>query len=1158
MRPVLSLTLMSLLALVLPGCGGDSTMGESGGSDTDTDTEADTDTVVDAGSCVANLVLTLPDGTSTTLDYCQAYSLDATFAFDPEAPPEVRSPTLEFHAATDAALDCWVQITEPALCGEGFYWMEGSSGRVIVDTHDCGGIPDGQQGQYVTSTGYLRLDTVHAGDEPGDLSGELLETTMAGHLSVETNAGISLVGDFSISREVSATEAEEADCVVTDGDADGDGWIASDLGGDDCDDGDASLNLDDADGDGASSCDEDCDDSDSALNLADADSDGYSSCDDDCDDEDSDTFPGAAESDDSSACMSDADGDGWGSDSPVPGVDAGTDCDDSDSALNPADADSDGYSTCDGDCEDSDSALSPEDADNDGYASCDDDCDDADAARHPGATETCDGLDNDCDGLVDDDDTDLGDASTFYIDHDGDGHGSTDYTIGACEIPSGYVENTSDCDDTDASVNPDASEVCDGQDNDCDGDVDDADAGLTGPLDTFYDDTDLDGYGDPASSSQSCAAASGHVEDATDCDDTDGAIHPGATEVCDEADNDCDGLVDDEDIDLDGTDTFYIDHDGDGHGSTDYTTESCEAPSGYVDNATDCDDGDADNHPDATEVCDEIDNNCDGDIDEEGALNGATWYGDGDGDGYGDPASTTESCEAASGYVDDASDCDDDDSAIHPGATEVCDEVDNDCDGLVDDEDIDVDGTSTFYIDHDEDGHGSTDYTTESCQAPSGYVSDATDCDDTDADNNPDALEMCDGEDNDCDGLVDDEDTSPGGTSTFYIDSDGDGYGSTDSTAAACEAPSGHVDDDTDCDDADPAIHPDATESCDGTDDDCDGETDEDATEVLTWYADSDGDGYGDSASTTDACEVPSGHVDDATDCDDERSGVYPIDSDGDGITDFCGYTSVSAGYFHTCALDSAGAIACWGWDGQGNISDVPLGSGYTVVSAGGHHTCALDSTGVIECWGQDDMGQASDAPGGSGYTDLSGGSYHICALDSAGSIKCWGSDNHGQVTGAPSGVGYTAVTGGASHSCALDSSGAIACWGSDSDGQITDALSGSGYTAVSAGLYHTCVLEPAGTIECWGSDSSGQVTGGFSGSDYTFVSGGGYYTCAMDSAGSIECWGYDRNGEVTDAPTDSGYTAMSAGGFHSCALDPSGSIACWGYDIQGQVSDAP
>ena len=131
-----------------------------------------------------------------------------------------------------------------------------------------------------------------------------------------------------------------------------------------------------------------------------------------------------------------------------------------------------------------------------------------------------------------------------------------------------------DCDDEDASVYPDAEEICDGVDNDCDGEVDE------GLLTEVYEDADGDGFGDPAAASEACIPASGQVDNGSDCDDSDPAIHPGVEDICDGLDNDCDGEVDE---DADGI-TWYLDEDGDGYGDSEIAITNCtgEAPAGYA------------------------------------------------------------------------------------------------------------------------------------------------------------------------------------------------------------------------------------------------------------------------------------------------------------------------------------------------------------------------------------------------------------------------------------------------------------------------------------------------------------------------------------------------------------------------------------------------
>ncbi|MBN2801173.1 MAG: putative metal-binding motif-containing protein, partial [Deltaproteobacteria bacterium] len=278
-----------------------------------------------------------------------------------------------------------------------------------------------------------------------------------------------------------------------------------------------------------------------------------------------------------------------------------------------------------------------------------------------------------------------------------------------------------DCDDANPEIHPGAAEACDGLDQDCDGSIDeDATDALTWHLDA-----DGDGYGSASVTTTSCSQPDGYVDDATDCDDGDEAFHPGATEddCSDPADYNCDGS------------SGYADADGDG-------VPACE----------DCDDSDAAVSPLRAETCDGIDDDCDGEVDEAGAVGEALWHADDDGDGFGDPLETTLACEAPEGWLADGRDCNDSSDQAHPGGVEVCDGLDNDCDGSEDDDATDA---ATWYADTDGDGYGSSDAAVRDCQAPPSFVAQGGDCDDAHADAHPGATEVCDALDNDCDTLVD-------------------------------------------------------------------------------------------------------------------------------------------------------------------------------------------------------------------------------------------------------------------------------------------------------------------------------------------------------------------------------------------------------------------
>ncbi len=274
---------------------------------------------------------------------------------------------------------------------------------------------------------------------------------------------------------------------------------------------------------------------------------------------------------------------------------------------------------------------------------------------------------------------------------------------------------------------------------------------------TYYADNDGDQFGDPNNSLDACTQPNGYVLDNTDCDDMDANNYPGNTEVCDGQDNDCDGLVDTNDPDLADATTYFQDNDGDGFGNFLVQVTACSAPNGYVDNGADCNDNDANNYPGNDEVCDGQDNDCDGLIDalDPSLVDGTVYYQDVDGDGFGNPNVSLVDCSQPVGFVANGTDCDDQDPDNYPGNAEVCDGQDNDCDGLVDANDPGLVGGTTYYQDNDGDGFGNASQSVVDCSPPNGYVTDNTDCNDNDSDIYPGNTELCDGKDNDCDILID-------------------------------------------------------------------------------------------------------------------------------------------------------------------------------------------------------------------------------------------------------------------------------------------------------------------------------------------------------------------------------------------------------------------
>ncbi len=245
--------------------------------------------------------------------------------------------------------------------------------------------------------------------------------------------------------------------------------------------------------------------------------------------------------------------------------------------------------------------------------------------------------------------------STYYADTDNDGYGNSFSSVVACLPPLGYVADDTDCDDANFFITPDALEVCNGADDDCNGLIDD---GFI--LFTFYADEDGDGYGNIFMSIDTCSVLppAGYVTDSTDCDDANSLIHEPVF--------------------------YYADADEDLYGSDD-SISFCTGvpPSGFVANNLDCDDADFFVNPGSNEICNALDDDCNSEIDE--GMPDIVLFVDTDDDGYGNPLFDTVTCfTEISGYVLNNLDCDDTDPNIYFGAPEVLNGLDDNCNNEVD------------------------------------------------------------------------------------------------------------------------------------------------------------------------------------------------------------------------------------------------------------------------------------------------------------------------------------------------------------------------------------------------------------------------------------------------------------------------------------------
>ena len=608
------------------------------------------------------------------------------------------------------------------------------------------------------------------------------------------------------------------------------------------------------------------------------------------------------------------------------------------------------------------SAGNEADDDGDGVETCNDDCDDDDFYSWPGATEICDGVDNDCDGAV----------PGVEVDGDGDG----------------FRVCAGDCDDADAAAWPGAAELCDGVDNDCDGVV-----GVG----------EVDGDGDG-------------VLLCEDCDDTDDAVHPDAVEICDGVDNNCDGLA--------GllaetpAPNGFTEGTNRGRGNYWYVTTSVlvgeaqawlDAPTGETLNWRVYSSGSAYGtfnilHSQTTSAVGG------GGYESSGPMSvplqagtyyviGVWWSGDveygwtdpgglptdysfaqhyaglaygggapGDFNGgwYDNDASYTWQIHAADEGDADAdsspacADCDDADAAVFPGNTELCDGIDNDCDAATDEGvDADGDGSTTCDGDCDDDNALAFPGNAEVCDGfdndcdgvvpaaeadadGDGITSCGGDCDDGDATAYPGGAEVCDGVDNDCNGAADfdggDEIDGDGDGSLSCLDCDDTNAAIFPGNAEVCDGldndcdPStdeaGDVDGDGvsgcdgDCDDADAANFPGNPEVCDGGDNDCDGVANFD----VALEVDGDADGFF-------SCE----------DCDDAASTVFPGNVEScDGLDNDCD----GALWSLEVDEDGDGSLACADCD-DADAANFP---GNAELCDGQDNDCD-DAT-----WGEDDL----------------------------------------------------------------------------------------------------------------------------------------------------------------------------------------------------------
>jgi hypothetical protein len=390
-------------------------------------------------------------------------------------------------------------------------------------------------------------------------------------------------------------------------------------------------------------------------------------------------------------------------------------------------------------------------------------------------------------------------------------------------------------------------------------------------------------------------------------------------------------------------------------------------------------------------------------------------------------------------------DCNDEDSLIHPDADEKCDDVDHNCDGSIQSGAIDP---NTYYKDEDQDGFGDPNSSTEACGASWPYVSDSTDCNDSDPLIHPDHI--------------------------WYRDADADFLGNPLDTLASCEQPDGYVDNGQDPDDTDGAgigcwkqvvvgrdfscgLHLDGTVACWGSN--ADGQLDVPPTlgEVDALSA-----GYR---------HVCAKQVDGQVEC-------WGTSANGASTAPTDTFTKISCGLNFCCGLttDTSNNAICWGQNDQ-EQSNAPQGLFSDMSAGGGKHACAIDSNAEVICWGVQEGLQngpnPTEAPAGT-YASVNVGHYFSCAIDSLGAPSCFGADSYGQ-SSPPENTTFLSIVPGTVHACGIASDESIYCWGSDSFSRLDDPI--GNFLQLDTNQLHSCAITTDYVATCWGYNEFNKTT---------------------------------------------------------------------------------
>jgi alpha-tubulin suppressor-like RCC1 family protein len=473
---------------------------------------------------------------------------------------------------------------------------------------------------------------------------------------------------------------------------------------------------------------------------------------------------------------------------------------------------------------------------------------------------------------------------------------------------------------------------------------------------------------------------------------------------------------------------------------------------------------------------------------------------------------------------------------------------------------------------------------------------------------------VCNNVDDDCSGQTD-EDYTPVATSCGFGTCMASGVTScvSGSVHDSCVVPSTDTDHDgtPDCSDGCPNDAPKTAAGvcgCATADTDSDGDGTPNCVDPCPADAQNDADGDG-LCADADACPHDAqndvdgdGVCGDIDDCPDVAN-PDQADSDQDGAGDACDYypmTAVASGGSHSCGLLLSGEVVCWGDnpDGQlGNGSNEASMSAVAVtglndaqeVVAGHAHSCARRASGQVVCWGANSKGQLGNGTTSSASTpvpvsnltdatQLAAGLEHTCALRSTGAVVCWGSNKADAQAGQlgnganppPASCGKT--TCNPSQSCDRSQPSAPVCKGpvlSEVPVAVTGLVDA---VQVTAGFAHSCALRSTGEVVCWGANWYGQIGNGVADphgpsegtrapvavtglSDAIHLDAGDLHNCAVRATGGVVCWGANWYGQLGNASTSDASSPVAVAGLSDAVMVAAGQHHSCALRQSGAVS---